>query len=303
MSRIRRAMLAVGAIAAGGAGAAGIVTVAQAEPVQQFSFQLSDTTAAGGFTITFNSRAFDTTGGPPPELRENWIRLPGGARLRREFLRPSLWCDGNALIDAASWADPQPRLYNVLRNLDPAIRVMRRTRTRQERRFLATLETCRRARIGSGTALIDARPGIEDVFPADLFMYFGRPLRGGDVASISIVGIPQQDSAAVRRRDILIRGRASVSLRIVNDPSPDGRFGYRLILPTGRIQGFRISVAQVEVKATGLSMKQKGRELFWFTRPACPASGLVSFEAFYGYDPPTEDITRTATSPCPRFGR
>lgn len=304
MSRIRRAMLAIGAIAAGGAGVAGIVAVAHAEPVQQFSFQLSDTTADGRFTVTFTSRAFDTTGGPPPELRENWIRMPAGARLRREFLRPSLWCDGGALINAASYADPQPRLYNVLRNLDPAIRVMRRTaRTRQERRFLSTLETCRRAQIGAGTALIDSRPGIEDVFPADLFIYFGRPIRRGDVASLSIVGIPQQDSAAVRRRDILIRGRADVSLRIVNDPSSDGRYGYRMILPTGRIQGFRVSVAQVEVKAPGLILKQGGRELFWFTRPTCPASGLISFEAFYGYDPPTEDITRTASNPCPRYGR
>lgn len=300
--RIRGAasVLAAGALVASGGA---LAATAHAEPVQQFSFQLSDTTADGRFTINFSSRAFDTTGGPPPELRENNIRLPGGARLRREFRRPSLWCDGGALIDAASWADPQPRLYNVLRNLDPAIRVMRRGRTRAERRYLATLQRCRRARIGTGTALIDARPGIEDVFPTDLFLYFGRPLRRGDVASISIVGIPQQDSAAVRRRDILIRGRAAVSLRIVSDPSPDGRYGYRMLLPTGRVQGFRISVAQVDVKATGLWTRANGRDLFWFTRPTCPPSGQISFEAFYGYDPPTEDITRTMSAPCPRYGR
>lgn len=304
MQRVRRAMLAVGALAAGAAGAAGLAAVAQAEPVQQFSFQLKDTTSDGRFTIDFSSRAFDTTGGPPPELRENWIRMPGGAKLRPEFRRSSFYCDGGALIDAASWADPQPRLFNVLRNLDPAIRVMRRTgRTRQDRRFLATLETCRRARIGTGKVLIDSRPGIEDVFPADIFLYLGRPIRGGDVASISIVGIPQQDSAAVRRRDILIRGRAAVSLRIVNDPSPDGRYGYRMLLPTGRIQGFRISVAEVEVSVSGLSLKSGARSLFWFTRPTCPSSGQIGFEAFYGYDPPTEDITRTMQMPCPRYGR
>lgn len=298
--RIRR--LAALAAIASLAGCAGLTAVAQAEPVQQFSFQLKNTTADGRYSIVFSSRAFDTTGGPPPELRENWIRLPGGAKLRPQFRRSAFYCDGGALIDAASWADPQPRLNNVLRNLDPAIRVMRRARTRQERRYLATLQTCRRAHLGSGTALIDARPGIEDVFPADLFLYFGRPLRRGDVASLSVVGIPQPDSAAVKRRDILLRGRAAVSLRIVNDPSPDGRYGYRLLLPIGRIQGFRISVAHVEVEVSGLTIRRGAKSLFWFTRPTCPASGMIGFEAFYGYDPPQPDITRSLQLPCPRFG-
>ena len=38
------------------------VSIAQADPVQEFSFQLKDVKSDGRFTVVFTSRTFDTTG-------------------------------------------------------------------------------------------------------------------------------------------------------------------------------------------------------------------------------------------------
>ena len=42
------------------------VAAAQAEPVQEFSYQLKDVKPDGRFTVVFTSRTYDTTGGIPP---------------------------------------------------------------------------------------------------------------------------------------------------------------------------------------------------------------------------------------------
>src|SRR5829696_10374605 len=73
---------------------------AVAEPVQQFSFQVKDLKPGGRFTLIFTARSFDTTGAVPPSPTENYLRLPAGATLRREFLTKRWFCDGPALRDA-----------------------------------------------------------------------------------------------------------------------------------------------------------------------------------------------------------
>ena len=48
--------------------------------------------------------------------------------------------------------------------------------------------------------------------------------------------------------------------------------------------------------------KVKKTSLFWFTQPKCPASGQLSFQAFYGYAT-SPDETKTISIPCPKFKR
>jgi hypothetical protein len=90
------------------------------------------------------------------------------------------------------------------------------------------------------------------------------------------------------------------------------------VLPSGPINGIQISVAEVHVTTTGLSLtkkktkclKRKGGKcvkkkvkktnLFWFTQPKCPAGGQLSFQAFYGYAT-SPDETKTISIPCPKF--
>jgi hypothetical protein len=74
------------------------VSIAQADPVQEFSFQLKNVRPDGRFTVVFTSRTFDTSGGIPPILRENYLRLPLGAHLSRKFLNSRYYCDGSKLL-------------------------------------------------------------------------------------------------------------------------------------------------------------------------------------------------------------
>ena len=64
-----------------------------AEPVQEFSFQLRDVKADGRYKLVFTSRSYDTTGGQPPLVDENYIRLPPGVKLRGAFLGKSYRCE------------------------------------------------------------------------------------------------------------------------------------------------------------------------------------------------------------------
>jgi hypothetical protein len=72
---------------------------APAEPVQQFSFQITKTKPDGRFTLIFLARTYDTTGGVPPDLLSNYLRIPAGATLRPEFLNKKYFCDGRRLRD------------------------------------------------------------------------------------------------------------------------------------------------------------------------------------------------------------
>lgn len=295
---------AVVAVAAGlMLGCAAWTTVAQAEPIQQFSFQLQDTTADGAYTAVFTSRAFDTTGGPPPPMDENTIRLPAGVQLRREFLRRDFYCDGRKLIDAVSAGKPFSQSWVTgFTRMEPVLRRLDRIGTRAERRWIPAARVCDRALIGKGKAIVDARPAIPEAIPADILMYFSAPTPG-TVATVSVVGIPESSAPIVRRNRILRDVRALVRVGFANDPSADGRYGYKLILPTGRIEGIQISVSRLEATVRGLRLRQPGgRTLFWLTRPTCPASGQLSFEGFYGYAPPLPDITRPFSVPCPKYG-
>jgi hypothetical protein len=302
-SAVKKIRLAAVAIAAGAACAAAGPTAAQAEPIQSFTFQLENTTADGRFTAIFTSRSFDTTSAPPPAMDENTIRLPGGVSLRPEFRRGGYYCDAAQLRSAIDAGKPYSQPWaSAYRNPGAALRRLARLGTRADRRRIAAARTCVRAQIGSGRAVVDARPTFTDEIPADIFIYLSKP-RGGGVASFSIVGIPDPKAPVVKRNTILQSVRSIVTLNLLDDPSADGRFGYKLALPTGRIEGVQLSVSRLEVRVPGLILRQPGgRSLFWLTRPTCPASGQLSFEAFYGYAAPQPDITRPFSLPCPRYG-
>src|SRR6478672_7085313 len=148
--------------------ALGAPAVAQAEPVNQFSFQVKDIKSGGRFTLIFNARTFDTTGNPPPAPTANYLRIPAGATLRPEFLNRRFFCDGPALRTAIDTMDFSgvPFTKRVM-NLKPFIANLRRHgRSAAARRALANAITCDRARIGFGTVRVDAResfPTITDV--------------------------------------------------------------------------------------------------------------------------------------------
>lgn len=300
MGKIRAVAAVVAGLTLGGVASTG---AAQAEPIQQFSFHLEDVTADGAFTAIFTSRAFDTTGAPPAPMTANTIRLPAGIQIRRQFLRRDFSCDGRAMIDAVTAGKPYSQSWvSGFRRVGPVLRRLARLGTRADRRLIGKARVCARSLVGFGRAVVDARPAIADEIPADILIYLSRPERGM-VATLSVIGIPDPRTAVVRANGILRDVRALVTTSFADDPSADGRYGYKLVLPVGRVEGIQISVSKLDVTVHGLKLRQPGgRELFWLTRPTCPASGSLSFEALYGYAPPLTDITRTFSLPCPRYG-
>jgi hypothetical protein len=290
------------------------VAAAQADPVQEFSFQLKDIKRDGRFTVVFSSRSYDTTGGQPPLLTSNFIRLPAGARLQKPFLKSRYYCDTDKLLTTLQ-AAPEPGPF--FRRLDNLKSTIRKIRSRTNKRNLANAKTCARAQIGAGNVVVDARPLFNEPIPAKIYLYFAKAKVQNGVASFGILGVPDETSPIVSANPTIANTRVVVHAHFVNEPTPDGVYGYKLVIPAGTIGGLRISVAEVRVENKGLTVRKKGKctkrkrgkctrrkrgkAVFWFNRPPCPPSNQLNFQAFYQYETGAT-ATRTITLPCPNFG-
>jgi hypothetical protein len=293
------------------------ISIAQAEPVQEFSFQLRDVKRDGRFTVIFTSRTYDTTGGVPPVLKQNFIRIPVGAIFRKQFLNRKYYCDGSKLLDSLRLnPEPNVKFYRRMENLKALARKLRRFPS--ERKNVRNIETCIKSKVAQGNVQVDARPFINELIPARIYLFFGKGTAPGAKASFQIIGVPDEDAAVVRNIPVVRDTRVALAANWFDEPT-EGKYGYKLVLPVGPIQGVNISVAEVKVTTKGLTIKKKkstcqrrrgGRcvkrkvkrsNIFWFTEPKCPSSGKLSFLAFYGYDDPQPDITKTVELPCPKF--
>jgi hypothetical protein len=274
---IGAAVLLAGLVAAG---------MASAEPVQEFSFEIRDVKSGGRFTVAYTSRNYDTTGEVPTSPNQFHLRLPAGAKLRKEFLKKSVFCNTKKL-----------------------------GRTRNPK-------TCKRAQVGTGRVQVDARPFITDPIPADLWLFLAKGTTRKAVASLAILGKQDQSAPVVRDIPVVRDYRAPiVYMNILNEPTPDGKYGYKLVFgssPAGGGGGASFSIAETRVVNTGFSLRTKKlrclvrgvkkcvktrirrQKLFWFTPPTCPQSGKVSFEAFFGYET-LPDITKVTEISCPQF--
>jgi hypothetical protein len=240
--------------------------------------------SGGRFTVAYTSRNYDTTGEVPTSPNQFHLRLPAGAKLRKQFLTKRVFCNTKKLD----------------RTRDP--------------------KTCRRSQVGTGRVQVDARPFITEPIPADLWLFLAKGTTRRAVASLAILGKQDQSAPVVRDIPIVRDFRAPiVFMNFLDEPTPDGKYGYKLVFgssPTGG--GASFSIAETKVVNTGFSLRTRKQrclvrrvkkcvktrvrrqKLFWFTPPACPPSGKVSFEAFFGYEK-LPDITKVTEISCPRF--
>lgn len=295
--------------------------VALAEPVQQFSFQLTNVKPGGRYTVVFHSRTFDTTGGVPPSVTENYLRLPAGAKLNPQFLTGRFFCDGVALRDAIDrHIDPKGTPFTTrVTNLKPFIAMLSKSRSKGDRKALANAQACDRARIGNGTANVDARksiPVLTDLIPSKFSVFFSKGTQKGAVAAMTIVGAATESSPIVKKYPVVAAVHVALVANWFNDPTPDGLYGYKLVLPTGPVSGLDVSIAEVNATFSGLTLakgtclktghsgrcvKRQKKTAFWFNTPKCPPSGQLNFQTFYGYASPTPSSTKTITLACPKF--
>jgi hypothetical protein len=292
------------------------VAAAQADPVQEFSFQLRDIKPDGRFTVLFTSRSYDTSGGQPPLLTSNYLRLPFGAKLQRTFLNHKYYCDVRKLLaDLQGAPETNMPFFKRVENLKATLK---RVRSRLNKGAIKNAKVCIRARIGQGSVDVDARPLFNELIPAKIYMFLSKAQTKGDVAAFGILGIPDETAPVVKDNPIIANTRVPVYLRVVNEPSPDKLYGYKLILPAGPIAGVRVNITRVDVTNTGLTLikkkrvctkrshgkcvkrKVKKRVVFWFNQPPCPPSGKLSFQAFYQYETGAT-FTRTIQLACPNF--
>ncbi|MGB2711594.1 MAG: hypothetical protein WBC33_08755 [Conexibacter sp.] len=295
--------------------------VADAEPAQQFSLQVVSPKPDGQVTVHLTLREYDTTGVVPPTVVSSHLRLPAGVELRKQFLNARYFCDGPALRDALD-THPSPTPFTErLANLKPFIRELAGSRAKRDRKALANVRVCERARLGGGTGLIDARKvtdTLSDPIPVKFTEFLSRGTAPGAVAGFAILGGADEDAPLVRRYPVLAGVHAAIVDSLVNDPTPDGRYGYKLVFETGPINGFDVSVAEVKTTVRGLKLakgscletNRRGRcvsrqpaDVFLFGAPSCPASGQLSAQLFTAYAPPGPSLTTTFPLPCPRFSQ
>jgi hypothetical protein len=297
------------------------IAVAQAAPVQEFSFQLKDVKPDGRFTVVFTSRQYDTTGGIPPALKENYLRLPKAGQLAPQVRKKKYYCDAAQLLKDLQANPDRGKLFaKRVSNLTPFISKLKKSKLASDRKALSNAETCKRARVGQGTAQIDARPLFNELIPSVFFMFFGKGNAPGAVGALQLIGMPDETTALVKSLPVTVREtRVPFVLSFINDPTPDGKYGYKLVLPTGPIAGINISIAEVNAVTKGLTIKKKKKtcvkrkggkcvrkkvkttRIFWFKRPTCPPAGKFSFQAFYGYGGSPPDIIKEVELPCPNF--
>ena len=300
--------------------ALGAPAVAQAAPVNQFNFQVTNIKSGGRFTLLFHATTFDTTGGVPPTPTSNYLRIPKGATIRRQFLTSRYFCNGPKLrtdIDTMDFSGT-PFTKRIL-NLKPFIRTLQHTKGAAARRALANALACNQGRIGGGTGKVDARnvsPKLDELINITFALFLSRPTEKGAVAGFYAIGAADENQDIVKRRtfEVLTGVHAALAANFVNDPT--GPYGYRLDLPRGDVNGFRVSIAQLDVTTSGLSLvkgtclktnakgkcvSRQKRTIFWFTIPPCPPSGAFSFQEFFGYDQPTPPTTSTVQFACPSF--
>ncbi len=303
--------------------ALGAPAVASAEPVNLFNFHVTDIKPGGRFTLQFHAQTFDTTGGVPPSPTANYLRIPKGATLRREFLNKRYFCDGPGLRTAIDTMDFSGVPFTKrVQNLKPFIKNLQRVgRSARARKALANAQACDRARIGQGTVRVDARgfsPKLDRLIDGTFSIFFSKATTPGAVAAFTVLGAADEDQEIVKRRtfEVLTAVHVALNANFVNDPTPDGLFGYRLDLPPGDINGIRVSLAEIDVTTRGLTLlkgtclkqdargrcvKRQRRTLFWFTIPPCPPSGSFSFQEFFSYDPPAANSLNTVQFACPKF--
>ncbi len=311
----RGTLLAVVAVTA----AAGICAAALAQPAQQLSFHWANATD-GQVSFDFTLQTYDTTGAVPPPLTEYYVRLPRGASVRRQFLVPRYQCDGPALRDALDAHPSTIPFTQRIANLRPFIRSLAHSRSRADRAALANATVCERSRIGDGTAQIDARrvaPVVSELVPARFAVFLSRGTAPGSIGGFAILGAAEESSPIVRRFPVLADVHAALVGSILNAPTPDGLYGYKLLLPKGPINGLDVSIAEVSASLHGLTIPRgtclkrdrRGRctarqrtDLDSFVLPRCSPSGLFYALLFAGYAPPTPSVTTTIRVPCPTFG-
>lgn len=269
---------------------------ASADPVQQIGVQLTNVRPDGRFTVVFSLNSFDTSGGPPPEIFRSSLRVPRGVAIRPSFLRKDRLCDTlrlkTVLLDNESDRRGGSDYFALLNDL---ARTERRIGPKLRPADRRVLHTCRRAFLGRGKLLMDGRGAFADPLPGYVWVFLAKPRKEGSIGGFGMLGQTDQESKVIQRSPFLLQQKPRLFADIYNDPTPDGRYGYRVVLPRFKVSLLSFSVAELRLAVTGIS-----RDGAFWAKLRCPARGSLSFRADYRYVGGLRQRTTIAV-PCPRY--
>jgi hypothetical protein len=300
---------------------AGLCGIAHAEPAQQFTFQV-DSPQPQKLAVHVHLRRYDTTGLVPPTPTEFSMRLPRGVKVNPAFLTSRYLCDGPALRDALDVHPSRVPFNRRLERLDAFARELERSGGKRDLAVLPNVLACARGRLGTGSGLIDARDAVAvltDPIPFHFSIFLSRGTTPDAVAGFAVVGAADERSAIVRRYPVVAGVHAAVTESLFDEPTPDGLFGLELAINTGPINGFQVSIAEIEVTVRALRLRRgtcvaRGRagsscirrqrtDESLYAVPSCPASGHFSAQLDTTYPLPTPRSTTTVDVPCPGYTR
>ena len=210
------------------------ISVAFAEPVQEFSFQLKDVKPDGRFTVVFTSRTYDTTGGVPPVLKQNFLRVPAGAKFNKAFLKKKYYCNGSQLLDSLRLnPEGNVKFYKRMENLKSLAKRLKKFPS--EKKTVKNIETCIASKVAQGTVQVDARPFINEPIPAASTSSSARERRRREGL------VPDHRGAGrglpvVRNTPVVRDTRVALAANWFDEPT-EGKYGYKLVLPVGADPG------------------------------------------------------------------
>lgn len=223
--------------------------IARGAVVGEFNVRVKDIRLSySAYTVAFDSRIYDTTGAPPPPLRDAQIRFPRGAGLRSQFLMGRFVCN-TALLEQTT---------------DPAV--------------------CGSAEFGSGRIVLDPRPGLKDSIPTDIFLFLAKPRAPGAIASVAILVVSNQLTPVYDSQVLygsLLPDSAPYGYRLVLPTAIKPR------LPdlTLNLAELNLALPGLTMKLPTRSRSSGGNKLFWTTLPRCNRrTRRVSFEADYQFE-------------------
>ncbi len=254
-----------------------LVPSARAEIMFNFTVQVKDSKKDGTYKVVLNSRTYETGGGKIEALDEIQTRLPYGMRIRRKGF--------------------------------PTCSVKKLEKTRDPK-------TCSKSRIGSGTALTDARPLFTEPISSKVYLFLGKPSSKKSVASFVTLAHPQSSNPIISGIKPVLVGP------VVNDPSPDRKFGYRMKQDLNIDTPFPtlvINVPEINLTIKGLTrtvrkvkcLKRSGgkcvskrttkKKISLFTDPKCPASKKLSFGSSLVFKSGVPPLERETQVKCFKF--
>lgn len=272
---------------------------AHAEPVQQIDVRLTDVRPDGRYAVDFSSNSFDTEGAQLPGLTRASVRIPRSIRIKPRFLRPDRLCDVGRLSGILIQTSTPARTYGQM--LGDLPRARRRVARLLSPNGRTIFDRCLAALWATGTVTVDARPRIADPIPGRISLFLTKPTTPKAVVGVGIMST-YDVASPLARPEKLVRSLQPIStVNVFDEPSTDGQFGYRVQLLPDTLGVLGFSVAELHVRATGLS-DGRGGTGFWIARGACPASGKLPFRAEYAYETGLRSSSAVAV-PCPRFVR